>query len=302
MKYPSYIRAYKDGTLLQKINEVEKIVESCTLCPHACKINRRKEISGYCNSSIFPVISSFSPHMGEEPPITGYKGSGTIFFTHCNLNCIFCQNCDISQLGKGEEISYDELSDIMIQLQQLGCHNINFVSPTHMMLPIVKALPRAIENGLRIPLVYNSGGYDSLRTLEITEGLFDIYLPDFKFMDEKLSFSLSNARFYPKYAGMAIREMYRQVGILKTDNYGIAEKGLLIRHLVLPGYANNSKKVIEYLSGISVKLHINIMDQYHPEYRASENANLVRRITKEEISEVIEFAQSLGMENINKFE
>ncbi len=302
MAEPLYISAYQNGTLQNKIDSLEEIISSCTLCPHRCKINRRKESSGYCNSSVMPIVSSYAVHQGEEPPITGYHGSGTIFFTNCNLNCIFCQNCDISQMHYGQEITYNRLSDMMIELQEQGCHNINFVSPTHMMYAIVKALPGAIEQGLRIPLVYNSGGYDSLETLKIAEDLFDIYLPDFKFMDEKLSYSLSNARYYSRYARMAIMEMYEQVGNLKMDNAGVAVKGLLVRHLILPGYIQNSKEVIKFLSGISKEIFVNVMDQYHPEYRATEDIHLTRPISRKEYEEVVQYAIELGMRNINRFD
>ncbi len=292
---PSYIELHKTGELKKRIEEVEKICSRCSLCPRKCHVDRRTCSDGYCQSNLKPVISSAGPHFGEEPPLVGHHGSGTIFFTNCNLKCIYCQNCDISQLHDGQEITYEELASVMIHLQQRGCHNINFVTPTHMIYPILRSLEIAVENGLRIPIVYNSGGYDSLTTLKLLDGIVDIYMPDFKYIDEKTGFSLSNARYYPQIARMAITEMYRQVGELKTDAHDIAYRGLIVRHLVLPGYLDESKEIISFISGLSENIYLNIMDQYRPEYRAVENSNLTRRITKQEYSEILSYAREMGL-------
>jgi putative pyruvate formate lyase activating enzyme len=291
---PSYIELHKTGELRKRIEEVEKICTKCSLCPHHCYIDRRTCSDGYCHSSLKLVIASAGPHFGEEPPLIGHHGSGTIFFTNCNLTCIYCQNCDISQLHNGKEITCDELASVMIDLQERGCHNINFVTPTHMVYPILKSLDIAVEKGLCVPIVYNSGGYDSIKTLKILDGIVDIYMPDFKYFDEETGFSLSNARYYPQIAGMAITEMFRQVGELKTDADGIAYRGLIVRHLLLPGYFDESRKIINFIAGLSNNIYLNIMDQYRPEYKAIENSNLTRRITREEYFEILAYAREQG--------
>ena len=292
---PSYIELYKSGELNKRIESAGIICKKCSLCPHNCGVDRNICSDGYCRSSIEPVVSSAFPHFGEESPLVGTNGSGTIFFTNYNLQCIYCQNCDISQMENGQEISYEELADIMIDLQQKGCHNINFVTPTHMIYPVLRALKISIEKGLKIPLVYNSGGYDSVKTLRLLDGIIDIYLPDFKYFDEKTGYSLSNARYYPLIAQIAIREMFRQVGELITDKNNIAYRGLIVRHLALPGYSSESKKILDFLAGLSKNIYVNIMDQYRPEYRAVEQSNLNRRITEEEFREIITYAKDIGL-------
>ncbi len=292
---PSYIALYNSGELNERITAIKSIYGKCNLCPHKCSIDRVNYTDGYCRSSINPIVASATPHFGEEPPLVGKYGSGTIFFTNCNLRCIYCQNCSISQMSEEQEITCKKLAEIMINLQNCGCHNINFVTPTHMVYPILGALEIAIDMGLQIPLVYNSGGYDSLKTLKLLDGIFDIYMPDFKYHDEKTGFSLSNARYYPEIAKMAIKEMYRQVGDLKIDQNGIAYRGLIVRHLILPGFQGESKKIIEFIASLSTNTYINIMDQYRPEYRAVENSNLTRRINANEYFEVIQYAKKLGL-------
>lgn len=297
--FPSYIELYKNGELEKRINKLFSFLASCKICPHHCKVDRFHSKDGYCSTGVLPIVASYNAHFGEEPPITGYHGSGTIFFSNCNLKCMFCQNCDISQLHHGREISYDDLSTIMIDLQNKGCHNINLVTPTHIIHAILNALPKAIEKGLKIPLVYNSGGYDSPEIISMLEGIIDIYMPDVKYMDEKLAYRLSKAKRYPQIAKMVIYEMYRQVGDLQTNELGIATKGLLIRHLILPGYICNSKGVMDFLKTVSPNLYVNIMDQYHPEYLALQDNNLTRRITLDEYNEVVEYAKNIGMQHIN---
>ena len=292
---PQYIELNKSGELDKRIKKIEKIYKHCTLCPHNCKTDRFADKKGQCCTGMLPVVSSASPHFGEEPPLVGYCGSGTIFFTSCNLHCIYCQNYDISQMHIGREISYDDLADLMIALQERGCHNINFVTPTHMIYQILKALKAAIQKGLNIPLVYNSGGYDSLETLKLLDGIIDIYMPDFKYYNDKTGEELSGIKFYPRVAKMAIKEMYRQTGDLEMDDKGIAYKGLLIRHLVLPSHINESKNILEFVINLSKNTYLNIMDQYRPEYRADEHSSLTRRITSEEYSEVLDYAKKLGL-------
>ncbi|UCH13090.1 MAG: radical SAM protein [Bacteroidales bacterium] len=293
---PSYIKLYKTGELEKRIKNIAEIYKLCTLCPQACEVDRYEGHGGKCKSSIMPTVSSASPHYGEEPPLVGYYGSGTIFFTNCNLHCIYCQNFDISQMSEGSEISYEQLAELIIALRNKGCHNINFVTPTHMLYQILRALEIAIEKGLNIPLVYNCGGYESVDTLKLLDGVFDIYMPDFKYYNEESGAALSDAKSYPQTAQMAISEMYRQVGDLKLNNSGIAYRGLLIRHLVLPEHTDESKKILEFIATLSRNTYVNIMDQYRPAYRAYENSSLTRRITSEEYQEVLDYAKKIGLE------
>lgn len=291
---PSYLKLYQSGELEQRIRKIEDIIKKCTLCPRQCKVNRMQGETGYCKSAAKPVISASQAHFGEERPLVGKHGSGTIFFTHCNLKCIFCQNYDISQLGTGYEISFAKLSSLMINLQTMGCHNINFVTPTHMIYAIVKALPEAIEKGLNVPLVYNSGGYDAVETIQLMEGIFDIYMPDFKYADDKIAKLLSGAEDYYEVAGAAITEMYQQVGGLKLDDSLLAYKGLLVRHLVLPGNIARTDLVISYIASLSKNIYFNLMRQYYPCYDFEKYPGLNRRITRDEYAKAAELARDAG--------
>jgi putative pyruvate formate lyase activating enzyme len=238
------------------------------------------------------MVSSAFPHFGEEPPLVGYHGSGTIFLTHCNLRCIFCQNYDISHLGNGEPMTSSDMARVMVRLQEMGCHNINFVTPTHYAPQIVASLPEAIEKGLRLPIVYNCSGYESLEVIRLLEGVVDIYMPDAKYMDGRHSEELSNAPDYPEVLKAVLKEMHRQVGDLTADSKGIAERGLLIRHLVMPNRVASSEAVFRFIAEeISVHSYVNIMDQYRPEYRAHEYPDINRRITQKEYLEAIQWAR-----------
>jgi putative pyruvate formate lyase activating enzyme len=296
---PSYIELYNNGRLFQCADELYEVLKSCTLCPHGCRVDRTDGQKGKCRSGILPVISSFNSHFGEEAPLVGRHGSGTVFFTNCNLACIFCQNYDISHLGRGGEISFDELADMMLHLQKLGCHNINFVTPTHMNYAIVKALLIAVPRGLRVPLVYNSGGYDAVDILKLLEGIYDIYMPDLKYMDPETAGRLSGAPDYPVQAMRAVTEMHRQVGDLILDCNGVARRGLLVRHLVLPNNIAASDRVINFIANLSRDTYINIMDQYRPEYRANECFDLKRRVTLQEYDNAIEHALHCGLTRID---
>ena len=295
---PRYIGLYQSGRLKEIANLLEDKLSSCRLCPHKCGTNRHKGEKGICRSGILPVVSSYGPHFGEEPPLVGFGGSGTIFFTNCNMACIFCQNYDISHLGYGKEVTFEELADMMIYLQRRGCHNINFVTPTHMIYPIIKSLEIAIPRGLNIPLVYNSGGYDSSETLRLLEGVFDIYMPDFKYADGEVARRLSGVKNYPEVAKEAVSEMYAQVGDLFIDSRGIAKYGLMVRHLVLPENMAGSFEVVEVLSGISKNLYLNIMDQYRPVYEAYKEPAIARRTRIEEVMKVVNHAKKLGMKRV----
>ncbi len=281
-----------------KIDKLYDLLTSCTLCPNNCKVNRINKERGFCRVGNRPYISSYGAHFGEEPPITGYRGSGTIFFTYCNLRCIYCQNYSISQLGEGKEIDILSLSDIMLNLQKQGCHNINLVTPTHQIPFIIEAVYIASKKGLSIPLVYNSGGYESLSTLKILDGVVDIYMPDFKYFDNKIAEELSGIKNYVDVSKIAIKEMHRQVGDL-VINDGIALRGVLIRHLVLPENISGSDELLKFIAEeISLETYINIMDQYYPCFRAATFPPLDRRITKKELSNVLEMAKKLGFKRI----
>jgi putative pyruvate formate lyase activating enzyme len=247
------------------------------------------------------MVSSYGPHFGEESPLVGRYGSGTIFFTNCNLICLFCQNYSISQLGAGQRMSKEELAYIMLSLQARGCHNINLVSPTHVVPQILQALELAVESGLHLPLVYNSGGYDSVRTLMILDGIVDIYMPDMKYDDEKIAVELSGIENYPEVNKAAVSEMHRQTGDLDMNQEGVAQRGLLVRHLVLPHGLAGTKGIVNFLSKeISRNTYVNIMAQYHPCYRALEIPSLGRRISSAEFYEALSVAQEAGLTRLDK--
>jgi len=289
---PSYVRLSGKGELSQRIKLLTELLKECRLCPRECRVNRLDGQAGYCGAGSEPMVSSAFPHFGEEPPLVGFHGSGTIFLTYCNLRCIFCQNYDISHLGKGEAVTSSGLARAMLRLQEIGCHNINFVTPTHYAPQIVASLPEAIEKGLRLPIVYNCSGYESIEVIQLLEDVVDIYMPDAKYMDEKFSKRFSNAPDYPEVIRKVLKEMYRQVGDLVTNSLGIAERGLLIRHLVMPGGVASSEAVLEFIAEeISVHSYVNIMDQYRPEYRAHEHSEISRRITHKEYMEAIQIAK-----------
>ena len=289
---PSYIHLFEKGELNQRIQALKEFLKECRLCPRECRVNRLNGEVGYCKAPSELMISSAFPHFGEEAPLVGYHGSGTIFLTHCNLRCVFCQNYDISHLGRGEQITSSEMARAMVKLQEMGCHNINFVTPTHYTPQIVASLPEAIEMGLTLPIVYNCSGYESIEVIRLLEGVIDIYMPDAKYMDEKYSKQLSNASDYPEVIKKVLREMHRQVGDLKTNSKGVAERGLLIRHLVMPEGVASSEVVLKFIAEeISPQSYVNIMAQYRPEYRAHEYSEIKRRITHKEFLEAIQMAK-----------
>jgi putative pyruvate formate lyase activating enzyme len=297
---PGYLRVYRNGELAKRIQALWEKLESCDICPHRCSVNRIEGKRGICKTGARAEVSSFGPHFGEESPLVGRNGSGTIFFTHCNLYCIFCQNYDISHLGHGHQVDDDRIADMMLSLQAMGCHNINFVTPTHVIPQIVRALPGAIEKGLNVPLVYNSGGYDSVPTLELLDGIFDIYMPDFKYSDDDAAQRYCNAPDYSQVAKEALKTMHRQVGDLVLDERGIAEKGLIIRHLVLPEDLAGTYEVMSFIAEeISKNSYVNLMDQYHPCYKAVDFPPLDRRISREEFVEAAKIASNLGLKRLD---
>lgn len=282
--------------LEKRTEQAYKMLENCSLCSRNCGVNRLKGELGYCQIDDRLYISSFNAHFGEEPPLVGHAGSGTIFFTSCNLGCIFCQNYDISQLRYGQPISIEELAKIMIALQKRGCHNINWVTPTHQIPQILKALVTACKQGLNLPLVYNCGGYEPLEMLVLLEGVVDIYMPDAKYADEQIAFQLSGIKNYPEVMKQALKEMHRQVGVLQIDQRGIATRGLLIRHLVLPNNLAGTAKIMKFIAlELSGDSYVNIMDQYRPCFKAERYPKVNRRITSEEFSKAIESAKKEGL-------
>jgi len=293
---PAYREFLTIKELQDRANELRESMRECVLCPHQCRARRTVGRYGVCRTTEVANISAAAPHYGEEPPLVGSSGSGTIFFSSCNLKCAFCQNYEISQLKRGWPVSALGLAQQMLRLQNFGCHNINFVTPTHVVPQIVEALVTAVERGLRIPLVYNCGGYESVATLRLLENIVDIYMPDIKYSDNGHSKRYSGAPEYWDVVRSAVREMQRQVGDLLEDREGVARRGLLVRHLVLPGRIAGSKRVIEFIAReISVDCYVNVMDQYRPSYRAEGIPALNRCITADEFDEVIVYARKLGL-------
>jgi putative pyruvate formate lyase activating enzyme len=298
---PAYIRTYEKGLLRKKIQAAYKILNSCNLCPRRCQVNRIAGETGVCKTAKQAWVSSYNSHFGEEAPLVGTHGSGTIFFTHCNLLCLFCQNYDISHEGYGQKVSDNQLAAMMIALQQQGCHNINFVTPSHVVAQILSALEIAIQYGLSVPLVYNSGGYDLPATLKLLEGVFDIYMPDFKFWNPEVAERACQAKDYPEIARNALREMHRQVGDLKIDKNGIAQKGLLIRHLVLPGGLAGTREIMRFIaSEISTNSYVNIMSQYRPCGRAAEIKGLNTHLSPVDFQTALREAAAEGITRLDQ--
>jgi len=273
------------------------------LCPRHCGVNRLAGESGKCHITRQAVISSYGPHFGEESPLVGRHGSGTIFFTYCNLRCVFCQNYTISQLGEGWAVDKEELAKMMLSLQAKGCHNVNLVSPTHVVPYILEALELAVGMGLYLPLVYNSGGYDSVETLELLDGIIDIYMPDMKYSNDKIAEQLSGIKDYPKVNKAAIKEMHRQVGDLQLDEQGIAQRGLLVRHLVLPNRLAGTEEIVAFLAHeVSTNTYLNIMAQYHPCHKAFDIPQLSRPVSKQEFNEAIDLAHRQSLNRLDRYD
>jgi putative pyruvate formate lyase activating enzyme len=298
---PAYLQAYESGVLAERIARSQSWLAKCTLCPRLCEVNRLADEKGYCRTGRQAVMASYGPHFGEESPLVGSGGSGTIFFSHCNLFCIFCQNFEISHGGQGDPISAEELAEVMVTLQKQGCHNINFVTPSHVLAQILEALPRAIELGLRIPLVYNCGGYERVTALKLLAGIVDIYMPDFKFWDEEPAHSFCDAPDYAQRARDALREMHRQVGDLQWDKQGVACRGLLVRHLVMPGGLAGSRSVLNFIAReISPNTYVNLMDQYRPCGQAVGRSDIGRRITSDEYEDALRMAREAGLKRLDR--
>jgi len=296
----AYQKLYKTGELEKRVEQARAILDTCELCPRRCRVDRLQGETGTCRTASEAVVSSHGPHFGEEAPLVGLQGSGTIFFTHCNLRCIFCQNYTISQLGQGRVVSKGELARMMLSLQQQGCHNINLVSPTHVVPQILEALQIAAGLGLSIPLVYNCGGYDSVETLKLLDGIIDIYMPDMKYSDERNARRFSGVKDYPRANREAVKEMHRQVGDLELDERGVAKRGLLVRHLVLPNGIAGTEGVVRFIAReISPNTYLNVMAQYYPCHRAFKIPSLSRPLTKEEFAEAVNLARAYGLERLD---
>jgi putative pyruvate formate lyase activating enzyme len=299
---PAYLELYENGELGRRVELALQYLESCEGCPRICGINRLKNEKSVCKIGRNAMVSSSFAHFGEEDCLRGWKGSGTIFFAMCNLRCVFCQNYDISHYRSGREVTAEELAQLMIQLQKAGCHNINLVTPEHVVPQILEALPIAIQSGLNLPIVYNTSGYDSLESLRLMDGVVDIYMPDFKYWSVESAKKYLKAKDYPEKARIAIREMHRQVGDLKLDENGLALRGLLVRRLVMPNSTEESKNIIEFIaSEISKDTYINVMDQYHPDAKVNSEkyAEINRRITSVEYQQAIQIANKYGIRRID---
>lgn len=291
----SYCRLLESGRLAERVAQARERLRRCHVCPRHCAIDRIEGDLGFCLVGAKAFVSSHGPHHGEEAPLRGWKGSGTIFLASCNLRCVYCQNYEISQLREGKDVSAEELADMMVNLQEQGCHNINFVTPSHQVPQILEGVLVAAQRGLRIPLVYNTSSYDDLDTLRLLDGIVDIYLPDFKYADAETGLKYSKVPGYPETARTAIKEMHRQTGDLVINEQGLAVRGLLVRHLVLPGGLAGTGEVMRFLAAdISRDTYVNIMDQYRPCWKAIKYPPLDRRITKEEFEEAVEAAKKAG--------
>jgi putative pyruvate formate lyase activating enzyme len=303
MTEPSYLRLYREGELAKRIEKALAMLKSCCLCPRECKVNRLEGDKGFCDTGRNARVASYDAHFGEESPLVGKHGSGTIFISSCNLLCNFCQNFEISHEKEGFEVGPQQVASMMLQLAGWGCHNINFVTPTHVVPQLLEALPFAITKGLRVPLVYNSGGYDRVETLKLLHGVFDIYMPDFKFWDNQWAERYCQAPDYREVAADAIREMHRQVGDLVTDEHGIAVSGLLVRHLVMPNGVAGSEQVFNFLAEeVSTNTYLNVMDQYRPCGTAHRDEFVDRRLTSREFGFALDAARKAGLKRLDSRE
>jgi putative pyruvate formate lyase activating enzyme len=299
---PAYLALFRSGELKRRVEAAYERLHDCDFCGRECRVDRYERTSS-CKTGVRAIVTSYHPHLGEEDPLRGWRGSGTIFFAWCNLNCQFCQNYDISQLGHGHEVEPEDLAVMMLALQEQGCHNINVVSPTHVVPPILAAILIAAESGLRLPLVWNTGGYDSLATLALLDGVIDIYMPDMKYADEEIAHKYSKIRDYPEVNQAAVKEMHRQVGDLALNEDGVALRGLLVRHLVLPEGLAGTPEIARFLAEeVSRDTYINIMDQYRPCYRAAELPPLDRPITRAEHAQALQQAREAGLHRFDKRE
>ena len=296
---PAYVAAFKQGALQAKVKAALGLLRNCRLCPRDCSVNRAENHIGVCRTGRRARVSSAFAHLGEEDCLRGWRGSGTIFFAGCNLKCVFCQNAEISQLDDGQEVTTADFAALMLRLQTAGCHNINFVTPEHVVPHILEALPLAIEGGLRLPLVYNTGAYENIENLRLLDGVVDIYMPDFKLWSEERSHRYLQAHGYPEAARAAIAEMHRQVGPLRVDEQGVALRGVLVRHLVMPGMLDETREIMHWLATeVSRDTYVNLMDQYHPAWKVGVDgrfAEINRHLAGREFAQAEESAREAGL-------
>jgi putative pyruvate formate lyase activating enzyme len=298
---PAYLKLHQQGLLAARCEQARTQLQACDLCARYCRVNRQQGETGACRTGRQAVVCSYGPHHGEERPLVGFRGSGTIFFSWCNLNCVFCQNWDISQQGEGREVSAEQLAETMLALQGQGCHNINFVSPSHVAAQLLEAVLIAVDAGLQVPLVFNSGGYDSPEALALLDGVIDIYMPDMKFADSQIAQRYLKVADYAEVNFAAVKEMHRQVGDLQLSEAGIAQRGLLVRHLVLPDNLAGTERILEFLAEeISTQTYLNLMDQYRPCYRANDYPPLDRRPNWGEFKAAQATAKRLGLKRLDR--
>ncbi|MDR9501390.1 MAG: radical SAM protein [Desulfurivibrionaceae bacterium] len=297
---PTYLQLHATGELRRRAEQAHGLLACCMLCPRRCQVNRLAGETGFCKSGARARVASYEPHFGEEAPLSGVAGSGTIFFSHCNLRCVFCQNAEISHNGAGVEVKSSQLAAMMISLQKQGCHNINLVTPTHFIPQILAALVLACERGLNIPLVYNSSGYERVDSLRLLEDVVDIYLPDFKFSNPDSAKKLCRAADYPDVARQAIAEMFRQVGDLELDSQGLARRGLLVRHLVMPGGLAEAAEIFAFLAALSPQTYLNVMGQYHPCFQAAAYPPLDKPLAPSYFSRARQLAREKGLHRLEE--
>jgi putative pyruvate formate lyase activating enzyme len=296
---PAYLHLLSPGDLRARAEQAREHLRACDLCARHCGMDRFEHF-GFCRTGPQAWVASFGAHHGEEVPLSGWAGSGTVFFSRCNLRCVFCQNHEISQRYSGRMMTAEELAAVFLAVQETGCHNLNLVSPTHVLAAILPALARAAEKGLRLPIVYNTGGYDSLEALALLDGIVDIYMPDMKYNDAAVSRRLSHAAVYPQANQLAVREMHRQVGNLRIDDQGLAERGLLVRHLVLPGGLAGTEGVVRFLAAeISRDTYLNLMDQYRPSYLARSHPPLGQPLPPQEFEAAVAMATRAGLRRLS---
>lgn len=293
--WPAYLGLVADGRLSRRSEQAKEMLRACRLCPRECGVDRLGGERGYCEAGALARVATAGPHFGEESVLAGTGGSGTVFFSHCSLGCLFCQNYDISREGHGQDVTADELAASMLRLQRMGCHNVNLVTPTHFVPQILEAVAIAAQQGLALPLVYNCGGYEALATLTLLDGVIDIYMPDAKFARRATAQRYANAPDYPERCAPALREMHRQVGDLVVGSDGLARRGLLVRHLVMPGGVEEAAEVMQLLASISPATRVNVMGQYRPCYRAGEQPEIARRTNPGECAAAIRAARALGL-------
>jgi len=298
--WPAYAGLADSGELRRRVTQALDLLAPCRLCPRGCGVDRSAGERGFCGAGNRARVASFGPHRGEERPLVGTGGSGTVFFSHCSLGCVFCQNSDISHDGVGEDVTAEQLAGMMVHVQRMGCHNINLVTPTHFLPHILEALAAAAEMGCHLPLIYNCSGYESVEALRLLDGIVDIYMPDAKFATPETAMRLCRAPDYPERMAAALAEMHRQVGDLVVDAQGLARRGLLVRHLVMPGQVTETAAIMDRVASLSRDTYVNVMPQYRPSYRAEEVAGISRRVATAEYQEALAVARRAGLTRLDE--